>query len=373
MVTTLDSPIRLLLVTHSLSGGGAERFASALATNLDSALFTVAIATAIDRVSYSVPPETTLFALGFRGLASLPRTIGKLAAVIDEWRPDLVLSNVLSTNCLVGAALRRSSHQPPWVARVGNAPELSEPRLQRWWARKSYPRAALLVSNSERMRDAVAAHYPALAERCVSLATPTDFARIDRLAGEEATVRRPLEGATALWVGRLSRQKRPELALAAVAQARKRVDLRLRICGEGALRGKVEREIGRLGLTGVVELLGFCDNPFALMAQADYILMTSDYEGLPNALIEAQGLGLPAVSTACPYGPDEIVAQGETGILVAPGDGTAAGEALARLTEDPPLTAKMGVAARRRARRLFALERLLPLWQARLLAAAGRG
>ncbi len=372
MVTTLDSPIRLLLVTHSLSGGGAERFVSTLATNLDPSLFAVAIATAVEQTSYAVPPGTEKFALGFRGLATLPKTVSQLAATLDQWRPDLVLSNVLSTNCLVGAALRRSRHQPSWVARVGNAPEFSEPWLQRWWARRSYPRAAFLVSNSRRMRDAVARHYPALAERCISLANPTDFARIDRHSGQPPAKTKPASATTVVWVGRLTEQKRPDLALAAIAEARKRVDLRLWICGDGPLRGKVDQEVSRLGLTGMVDRLGFCDNPFALMAQADLLLMTSDYEGLPNALIEAQGLGLPAVSTACPYGPDEIVAPGETGILVDPGDGKGAGAALVRLIEEPALAAKMGTAARRRARQLFGLDQLLPAWQAQLLKAVGR-
>lgn len=371
-MTTLDSPIRLLLVTHSLSGGGAERFVSTLANNLEPHRFTVAIATATDRTGYRVVPRNEFFSLGFRGLPSLPRTIGRLASVIDDWQPDLLLSNVLSTNCLVGAALRRSAQPPPWVARIGNAPEFSEPLLQRWWARKCYPRAASLVSNSERMRTAIARHYPALADRCVSLANPTDFARIDRLAAVGSRSAGSAEVATVLWVGRLTPQKRPELALAAVAQARKRVSLRLQICGEGPLRRKIERQIARRGLDDVVELLGFCDNPYARMADADSLLMTSDYEGLPNALIEAQGLGLPAVSTACPYGPDEIVQPGETGFLVEPGDATGAGEALVRLLEDPALRTRMAAAARLRARELFGLDRLLPLWQAHLLDAAGR-
>ncbi len=366
-MTTLDSPIRLLLVTHSLSGGGAERFVSTLANNLDSERFTIAIATATDRTGYRISSRTELFPLGFRGVLSLPRTVGRLTAMIDRWRPDLLLSNVLSTNCLVGAALRRSTHQPPWVARIGNAPELSEPLLQKWWARKCYPRASSLVSNSERMRTAIARHYPALADRCVSLANPTDFARIDRLAAEGSRSAGSAEVATVLWV-----EKRPELALAAVAQARKRVSLRLQICGEGPLRRKIERQVARRGLDDVVELLGFCDNPYARMAGADTLLMTSDYEGLPNALIEAQGLGLPAVSTACPYGPDEIVKPGETGFLVEPGDVTGTGEALVRLVEDPALRTRMGAAARLRARQLFGLDRLLPLWQAHLLDAAGR-
>ena len=62
------------------------------------------------------------------------------------------------------------------------------------------------------------------------------------------------------------------------------------------------------------------------MADADLLLSTSDFEGLPNALIEAQGLGLPAVATRCPFGPDEIVVDGVTGLLVPVGDAEALAE-----------------------------------------------
>jgi glycosyltransferase involved in cell wall biosynthesis len=393
-LSAAPSPIRLLAVTHSLSGGGAERFVSVLASRLDRARFLPAVALAVDRRGYEVPADIELFPLGYQGVLSLPASVRRLRRVIAEWRPDVILSNVLSTNCLTGAALARAAGSgvgpaPAWVARIGNAPELSEPWPQRLWARRCYPRAAILVSNSQRMREAVARAYPALAGRCRALGNPTDFEAIDRRAAASSAVEPATGGSgrvrdrgsgsgsvTVLWLGRLTRQKRPELALQAVARARQRltaeaIDLRLVLCGEGPLRTAVEHQVARLGLTGVVELAGFCDNPFVRMREADCLLMTSDHEGLPNALIEAQGLGLPAVATACPYGPDEILADGETGRLVPVGDAAAAAEALIELASQPELAQRWGEAARHRARRLYGLDHLLPRWQELLIEAAG--
>ena len=100
------------------------------------------------------------------------------------------------------------------------------------------------------------------------------------------------------------------------------------------------------------------------MADADLFLSTSDFEGLPNALIEAQGLGLPAVATRCPFGPDEIVDDGVTGLLVPVGDAEALAGAVAELARDPERRRRMGEAARRRARERFGVEAVVPRWEA---------
>ena len=98
-------PARILLVTHSLSGGGAERFVATLAARLDRSRFAPSIVAATARATYPIPDDVPVTALGYRGVATLPRTVLRLRRAIARAAPDLVLSNVLSTNCLTGAAL----------------------------------------------------------------------------------------------------------------------------------------------------------------------------------------------------------------------------------------------------------------------------
>lgn len=363
--------IRLLVVTHSLSVGGAERFASNLVTALDRERFAPALCLVTERSSYPLPADVPVSSLGYRGLFDLPRTLLALRRRIAAERPDVVLSNVVATNCLTGGALRFLKRRPPWVARVGMAPGIGEPRTQQWWARAVYPLAGACVVNAERMQEAFERFYPGTAGRCTSIPNPTDFAALDRRAGEPAAVEKG-DVPTLLFIGRLKPQKRPDLLLEALARARRRLDVRLWLCGDGPLRGEVERRIAELGLAGAVDLLGFQDNPFALMARADLMVMTSDFEGLPNALIEAQGLGLPAVATRCPFGPDEIVVDGVTGRLVDPGDAGAAASAIVELLGDPERRRAMGAAARERARRRYDLPRVMPRWERLLAAAAAR-
>jgi len=361
--------IRLLLVSHSLTGGGAERFASTLLDRLDRGRFAPSACLVTDRSTYPVPDDVEVSTLGYRGLRHLPRSLSRLRRTIERLRPDVVLSNVLSTNCLTGGALAGLADPPPWVARVGLAPEKADPLLHKLWARRCYPRARSVVCNSQRMAKAFARIYPEAGARVVSIPNPTDFQRLEALAAEPPQ-RAADGGQTLISVGRLTRQKRFDVLLRALARVRQDFDVRLWICGEGPLRRRIEGWIEELKLEDGVEMPGFCDNPFALMRQADLYVMTSDFEGLPNALIEAQGLGLPAVATDCPYGPAEIVEDGVTGRLVPTADPMAVARAVIEILGDSERRRRMAAEAARRARRRFDVARVLPRWQKLLEEAA---
>lgn len=99
------------------------------------------------------------------------------------------------------------------------------------------------------------------------------------------------------------------------------------------------------------------------MQLADIYLLSSDHEGLPNALIEAQGLGIPAVATRCEYGPDEIVEDGKTGILTEVGNTHEIAAALNMLLKNSKMRKEMGKAAKERARRLFDKAGLTIKWE----------
>jgi glycosyltransferase involved in cell wall biosynthesis len=219
------------------------------------------------------------------------------------------------------------------------------------------------------MAMAVERRYPGTAGRIVSIPNPTDFNALERLSqGEVPSGARRKDGEKVLLVvGRLSDQKRVDVALRVLAQLGRRQPVRLWVLGRGPLESELRRLATELGVSEVVDWLGFCDNPFPLMRHADLFLSTSDFEGLPNALIEAQGLGLPAVATRCPYGPSEIVDEGVTGSLVAPGDI----EGLVAAAEDwltsSERRATASSAAAERARATFDLAVVMPQWEKLLL------
>ncbi len=165
-----------------------------------------------------------------------------------------------------------------------------------------------------------------------------------------------------LSVGRLEPRKRPDLLVDAFAKIQQQVAAQLWICGDGPLREAVKRQIQQLGLTRSVKILGFSENPFAVMKQATLFVLSSDTEGLPNALIEAQALGLPAVATRCPFGPEEIIEEGQTGRLVPVGDASALADAVLDYLGDAVKISEASRQAALRARERFDVAKLLPAW-----------
>ncbi|WP_440996101.1 glycosyltransferase [Arhodomonas sp. SL1] len=136
-------------------------------------------------------------------------------------------------------------------------------------------------------------------------------------------------------VGRLEAQKDYPTLLSAYAQLRSRRDCRLLILGEGARRAELEAMIRRLGLDEHVAMPGFVDNPVAYVRSASVYALSSVFEGIATALVEALATGTPLVATDCEHGPREVLASGRYGHLVPVGDASAFARALEAALDEP--------------------------------------
>ncbi|GAB4524354.1 MAG: glycosyltransferase [Pleurocapsa sp.] len=130
----------------------------------------------------------------------------------------------------------------------------------------------------------------------------------------------PGEPPVILGVGRLNEQKDFPTLIKAFAQLRQQQSVRLIILGEGEERSNLQALIEELDITQDVALPGFVDNPYIYMANATVLVLSSAWEGFGNVLVEAMAAGTPVVSTDCPSGPAEILANGKYGKLVAVGN-----------------------------------------------------
>jgi glycosyltransferase involved in cell wall biosynthesis len=164
-------------------------------------------------------------------------------------------------------------------------------------------------------------------------------------------------------LGVLRPGKGHDVAVAATAALRARFpQLRLLVAGDGPDRAAVAGLAAALG--GAVVLTGHRDDVPAVLAASDVLLHPTARDAFPTAVVEAMAAGLPTVATVV-GGIPEIVVEGETGLLVAPGAGAdAVAAALARLLADPTLRRRMGAAARDRFEERFTAER----WAERLRA-----
>jgi glycosyltransferase involved in cell wall biosynthesis len=364
----VERPARALVVSTTLSTGGAQRVTSTLLRRFDRDKIRPALALLRPDVAYPLPDDVTVHVLGYRGAHTFLATARRLRRLIEATEPDVVLSNVNATSLVTGWALRGAPRRPRWVARIGAHPQENDRGIRKVVARRVYGRADRVVVNSRGLGEAVAAHYPWLVDAIEYVPNPTDFELIDALAQEPPPLQRPTGTPVIVAVGRLFRPKRYDLMLRAFAEVLSACSAELWICGDGPERRALRRLSSRLGIEGSVRWLGFVDNPYTVMRQADLFLMTSENEGLPNALIEAQGLGLPAVSTDCPHGPGEIIEDGGTGLLVPVGDATGIAGATTRLLLDEPWRVEVGRAARSKVRDQFDAVELTAAWERCLLA-----
>jgi glycosyltransferase involved in cell wall biosynthesis len=178
----------------------------------------------------------------------------------------------------------------------------------------------------------------------------TDVQGIRRALGLEAG--RPL----VMQVGRLSAQKDPLAFVEGAAQVVQACpEAKFVLVGDGPLRREVAARVEELGREGWVHLAGWQPEAFRLMAAADVVTLTSRWEGMPYALLEAMAWSRPVVATAvngCP----EVVADGVTGLLVPPGEPAAWARAVVRLLKDPARAAAMGRQGRGRVEEQFTLE-----------------
>lgn len=145
-------------------------------------------------------------------------------------------------------------------------------------------------------------------------------------------------------VGRLSEQKNFELLITAFAKILNSFpDYRLVIYGEGQERNKLESLICSLKLQGKVFLPGNITNIAEQIEKASLFVLSSNFEGMPNSLMEAMSLGLPCISTDCPAGGSRfLVRNGENGLLVPVKDAVRLAEAMSFLLADSARAKEFG-------------------------------
>lgn len=172
-----------------------------------------------------------------------------------------------------------------------------------------------------------------------------------------------------LNVGRLDPQKDQATLIRAFASISTRFpDWTLRILGEGHLRGALEALVAEAGVSERVALPGTTDEIGGAYAEADAFVLSSIYESFGLATLEAMAQRLPVIGFAdCP-GTNELVADGETGLLVHAGEDrvSALASAMARLMTDEALRLRMGEAGHKRATMLATADKAVDRWEALL-------
>ena len=338
--------MKICLVINDLSAGGAERALSLLANYWAEQNHSIEIVTfdggsvdpfyhldpAIDLHPLGVNTSTLPLAAKFK---AIPRIQAALAQSFREISPDVVISFMDQANLLSLLAAPKSI--PVLVCEQvhpgrSSLVERGQPlllrmafKLLREWL---YRRASAVVLLSH---DSKSYFSKAVQKRIEIIPNPA----VEPLI-EELDVEIPRQ--SILTIGRLSKQKNFPLLLRAFADVvQEEPDWNLVIIGEGPERETLEQLISALNLRGQARLAGRTKAPYAALKQADFYVLSSDYEGFPLTLCEAMASGKAVIATDCPTGPRDLLEGGKSGVLVPVGDRKALGEAILRLIREPEL------------------------------------
>ena len=357
------SRVDVALFLPSLRGGGAERVMVNLARGfVDRGLRVYLVLAKAEGPHLSQVPDTVrVIDLGSpRVLYSLPG----LVRYLRRERPQAMLSTLSHAN-IVALWAKRLAHVPIRVV-VREAIMVSENvkyarslngKWMLFFIRMFYHWANVVVANSyDSAKDlAQVANMPF--EKIKVIYNPVALPEL--LAKAEEPLEHPWfqagEPPVVLGVGRLTKQKDFLTLIKAFALVRRKHRARLMILGEGEERSNLEVLVRELGLVNDVALPGFVDNPYKYMKRAAVFVLSSRWEGLPNALIEALALGTPIVATDCPSGPFEILEHGKWGKLVPVGDPEALARGILETLASPPNSEDLQERAR-----AFSLEAILP-------------
>lgn len=218
------------------------------------------------------------------------------------------------------------------------------------FTRWKYGRAAAIIAISRMVQRAL--EESGIAPSRIELVpSGVDLDRVIAPAAADtlATLGVPRGAPLVVMVAALVGHKDPLTFVRAMAEARARVpEVHALLVGDGPLAADVAAEVDRLALGGTLHCTGYRTDADALLAAADVVVLSSAEEGLGTVLIDAMALGKPVAATAG-GGIPELVVPGETGLLVAPRDAAALGDAIARLLTDRALAARLGAGGKARA------------------------
>ena len=345
-----------VIVTRAEAGAGGVAVRGAL--SLDPARYEVVVCAASGGPGLSRARDLGLQTVELRHLRPELRPWNDWAAyreltdVIAALDPDVVHTHSAKAGALGRLAAARLG--VPAIVHTLHGFPFHE--FQSWPRRRAYieveRRLGRLTSCTLAVGTAVAAQAVRLGlcapDRVRAIGATVEPGGWGRTAVQRAAARRLLAAPPGTrvvgTVGRLSYQKAPEDFVEAIRLLDRRDVLGVWV-GDGPDRARTQRRIIRLGLQERITLLGHREDVAALLPGFDVFAMTSRYEGLPCAVVEAMACGVPVVATAVNAVPD-VVVPGETGLIVAPQRPQQTAAAIAYLLNDPVRAQQLAIRAR---------------------------
>jgi glycosyltransferase involved in cell wall biosynthesis len=321
-ISTTQAPKHICIFPDRLDNGGIGRYTINLAEALLAQGAKVDLfVTAPDGGLFSQKPKEARL---FVGGGSTKKSVVPFFKYLRKERPDLLITANPYID-IVGVIINRLAGQPSQQAvtihTARSADDMSgKKRVKQMYevlCRLLYPRAHHIVAVSNAVARDTKAYFSLQKPIRViynPVVNPSLYKKSEAIPHH--SFYKDKQVPILLAIGRMTTQKDFPTLLKAFAEVRQKLSAKLLILGEGEHRKMLESLAKDLHLGDDLSMPGFVDNPYPYIKQADALISSSTWEGLPTVLIEALALGTAVVATDCPGGSSEILEGGKYGRLV---------------------------------------------------------
>lgn len=340
--------MKIIIVINTLDCGGAERKVQVLANKfVDSGNQVVVVTFSNINQHYELDKRVKIIDIERRFSLDLFRVLFRLRNIIKKEQPDIIYSLVSNANILTIIACKLIRKVPPLFIEecafvsVGKSKFLLT--LYKFLYFIFYPYARKVVTESAGIAEDLQNNFSIPKQLMTTIYNPVDISNIIIASQEEVKHHFFLKRSVPVVMicASLCTQKDHITLLKAMAIVNRKQSCNLIIVGEGPCREELENLSIELNLTDKVSFTGALKNPFPFYKQSDIFVLSSNFEGFGNVIIEAMVCKTPVISTNCPSGPSEIITNYENGILVPLKSPEIMAEAIIKLLNDNNLCNKL--------------------------------
>lgn len=339
--------MKIAFCISSLGKGGAERVISILANYLSKNNEIIVILNTTKNISYKLEKNIKILQLDEKKrknaiLKNIVR-VGKIKKILKEEQPDIIISFLPMPSFKILFANRKT--KIPIIISDRNNPEKEYEQivykiLMKWL----YPKANGFVFQTKEQKEFFSEK---IQKKSKIICNPIkeEFLEESESKAKDNVV---------ISVGRLIEQKNHKMLINAFSKVtKKHPEYKLKIFGQGELKEQLQNQINELNIQDKIFLCGVSDNIKEQLEKSKIFAFPSNYEGMPNALIEAMAVGLPVIATNCPCGgPREVIQENINGILIPVNGELSMEKAINDLIENEDFAKQLGNNAKKIKNRL---------------------
>lgn len=325
---------KVMFVISNISIGGAQKVTFVICEWLKKqGIDTAIVAIGESKFNYDIQNQYKVFLLGQKSNKDFLKTILKLRSVIRREKPSVVITMGVST-CIYSIFAMIGIKIPHIISERNDPKHFFGKKSTAFISRELMKLGDGFVFQTE---EAMNFYSPKVRRKSKIISNPfiADKLPLHNFDNEKKVI---------VTMGRLTKQKNHKMLIDAFASLLElQPDYELQIFGDGELKELMLDYITSLQLLDKVKLMGAQNDVHSQIVDAKMFVLSSDFEGMPNALIEAMAMGLPVVSTNCPCGgPAFLIHNMENGILISVGSKTELKEAMLLLITDSDVARSLG-------------------------------